>query len=133
MAYVAKKPFTANQDDVVAQVTFTEATYRGLAFTGTYGMVKGFVTGGNGFGFVTVMEANGKKTRVTVAGDGVGYTVSDGEVCDTEVEESVEASRLMNYADAAEFLGISKGAVSKRAGRGSLEKVMVDGSPMIQF
>ena len=76
MAYVAKRPFSAPPADVIGTVTFTDASYRGRAFTGTYDLVKDFQAGGNGIGFISVRETDGKKTRITVNGEGVGYTVN---------------------------------------------------------
>lgn len=125
MTYVARKPFSATVAAVIGTVSFTNGLYRGKPFTGDFDLVKGYQDGGNGEGFVTIREADGKKTRITVAA-GKGYSVAlNGET--VEGTESVEASRLLTYAEAAEILGTSKDAIRKRVGRGTLQGETVDG------
>lgn len=122
MTYTAKRPFSANTNEVIGLVTFTNATYRGKPVTGEFDLVKGFQAGGNGPGFVTVRETSGKKTRFTVPGENVGYQVRE-----VGAEESVEASRLLTYKEAADVLGISVDAVRKRVARNTLNGEVVDG------
>lgn len=124
MTYVARKPFSATVAAVIGTVSFTNGLYRGKLFTGDYDLVKGYQDGGNGEGFVTIRETSGKKTRITVDA-GKGYTVALND--DTEGTESVEASRLLTYTEAAEQLGITKDALRKRVARGSIQGTEVDG------
>ncbi len=124
MTYIARKPFSATVAAVIGTVSFTNGLYRGKPFSGEYDLVKGYQDGGNGEGFVTIREANGKKTRITVGADN-GYSVTLAG--DTEGTESVEASRLLTYVEAAEILGTSKDAIRKRVGRGTLQGTEVDG------
>jgi len=128
-SYIARRPFGAASEEVIGSVTFTNALYRNKPIEGTFDLVKEFQAGGNGTGgtngFVTVRETNGKKTRIAVV-EGAGY-----EVKLVEAEESVEASRLMTYDEAAVFFGITKDALRKRVGRGTLEMVEVEGTKYI--
>lgn len=124
------KIFTATLTDVIGTVTFAAGIYRGEPVVGDYDLVKDFQAGGNGVGFVTVRETDGKKTRITVLGEGQGYTVAlTGET--VEAEESVEATRSLSFAEAAEQLGITRDALRKRVSRGTLETVEVDGEKRI--
>jgi len=128
-SYIARRPFGAASEEVIGTVTFTNALYRNKPIEGTFDLVKDFQAGGNGTGgtngFVTVREANGKKTRIAVV-EGSGYNLNLAET-----EQSVEASRLMTYDEAAVFFNCTKDAIRKRVSRNTLEMVEVEGTKYI--
>jgi len=146
MAYTAKRPFIASEEHVIGTVNFTNAIYRNKPFEGTFDLIKGFQEGGNGDGFVTIREPNGKRTRVTVhKEDGYEINLREGMSLDQNsrrtgtgrgrgrprknaVAQDTQNStpQLMTFAQAAEHLGISENAVRARANRGSLQKVESD-------
>lgn len=114
-------------------VTVTAGTYRGVAYAGTYPMAADFKPHAKkAGGFVTVVAtADGQKQRVTVEGEGVGYTVNDQTAGEVEVDtvnvddylqtSGVRPEKTFTRDEAATKLGISKDALRKRIKRGTVQ------------